>query len=177
MAAVHSTGRREGRVRALISLPVARGFGTASATKALALMMLVAACGSAAPIREDVLARMRGRGTLRWGGDLQGGEPYVFQDRRDPDRLVGFEVEIAEALARRLGLRAEFVQNDWTTLLPSLERGDFDVAMNGIEVTPARRARVAFSRPYRSEEHTSELQSLRHLVCRLLLEKKKKKQR
>src|SRR5262245_62931679 len=29
--------------------------------------------------------------------------------------------------------------------------------------------------PYRSEEHTSELQSLRHLVCRLLLEKKKKK--
>src|SRR5205814_9651415 len=31
-------------------------------------------------------------------------------------------------------------------------------------------------RRYRSEEHTSELQSLRHLVCRLLLEKKKKKQ-
>src|SRR5205814_6143335 len=30
-------------------------------------------------------------------------------------------------------------------------------------------------RPVRSEEHTSELQSLRHLVCRLLLEKKKKK--
>src|SRR5262245_64100322 len=29
------------------------------------------------------------------------------------------------------------------------------------------------SRPPRSEEHTSELQSLRHLVCRLLLEKKK----
>src|SRR5437899_9022468 len=30
--------------------------------------------------------------------------------------------------------------------------------------------------PRRSEEHTSELQSLRHLVCRLLLEKKKKEQ-
>src|SRR5258705_232510 len=30
--------------------------------------------------------------------------------------------------------------------------------------------------PRRSEEHTSELQSLRHLVCRLLLEKKKKKE-
>src|SRR5205814_10595288 len=46
-----------------------------------------------------------------------------------------------------------------------------------------RRARATFgqarpayrcSRPARSEEHTSELQSLRHLVCRLLLEKKKK---
>src|SRR5205814_3777027 len=31
--------------------------------------------------------------------------------------------------------------------------------------------------PARSEEHTSELQSLRHLVCRLLLEKKKKKKK
>src|SRR5205814_9317842 len=40
----------------------------------------------------------------------------------------------------------------------------------------ARRARRA-SRTPRSEEHTSELQSLRHLVCRLLLEKKKKKTR
>ena len=62
--------------------------------------------------------------------------------------LVGFEVDLADALARELGVRARFVQNDWTTLIPSLERGTFDVALNGIEVTPARAARVAFSRPY-----------------------------
>jgi polar amino acid transport system substrate-binding protein len=90
---------------------------------------------------------MRARGTLRWGGDMQGGEPYVFQDPGD-GRLVGFEVDLADALARRLGVRAEFVQNDWSMLVPSLERGDFDLAMNGIEVTEARRGRVAFSRPY-----------------------------
>ena len=63
-------------------------------------------------------------------------------------RCVGFEVELADALARALGVRARFVQNDWSTLIPSLERGTFDVALNGIEVTPARAARVAFSRPY-----------------------------
>jgi len=106
----------------------------------------MAAAGAAAA--DDALARLRARGTLRWGGDMQGGEPYVFQDPRDGRRLTGFEVEIADALARRLGVRAEFVQNDWQTLIPSLERGDFDVALNGIEVTPARRARVAFTRPY-----------------------------
>src|SRR5690348_2223720 len=76
---------------------------------------------------------------------MQGGEPFVSQTA---DGLAGFEVELADALARRLGVRAEFVQNDWQNLVPSLERGDFDVAMNGLEVTPARRARVAFSRPY-----------------------------
>ena len=68
--------------------------------------------------------------------------------RDDSARLVGFEVEIADALARRLGVRAEFVQNDWQNLVPSLERGDFDVILNGLEVTAARRERVAFTRPY-----------------------------
>lgn len=94
------------------------------------------------------VARVRAAGVLHWGADQQGGEPYAFEDPDHPGRLVGFETEIADALGRALGVRAEMVQNDWPTLIPSLERGTFDVAMNGIEVTPARRARVAFSRPY-----------------------------
>src|SRR5947208_11425189 len=114
--------------------------------RGIVLVAMMAAAGRAAA--DDGLARLHARGTLRWGGDVQGGEPYVFQDPRDRRRLAGFEVEIADALARRLGVRAEFVQNDWQTLIPSLERGDFDVALNGIEVTPARRARIAFTRPY-----------------------------
>jgi polar amino acid transport system substrate-binding protein len=94
------------------------------------------------------LDRVRARGTLVWAGDLQGGEPYVFRDPRDPTRLVGFEVEIARSLARRLGVAERFVQNDWKNLLPSLERGDFDVAINGLEDTPALRAAALASRPY-----------------------------
>jgi len=94
------------------------------------------------------LARVRAQGVLRWGGDIQGGEPYVFQNPKDSSRLIGFEAEIAAGLARRVGVRPEFVQNDWQNLIPSLERGDFDMIMNGLEVTPARRSRVAFTRPY-----------------------------
>jgi polar amino acid transport system substrate-binding protein len=94
------------------------------------------------------LARVREAHVLRWCGDLQGGEPYAFQDPDDGSRLAGFEVEIADALARRLGVTARFVQNDWQMLVPALERGDCDIVMNGLEVTPARAARVRFSRPY-----------------------------
>lgn len=128
-------------------MPVPPPSAKSPGTKRLAAIVFLVLClGCAGAPRSDGLARLRARGTLRWGGDMQGGEPYVFQD---PGRgLTGFEVEIADALARRLGVRAEFVQNDWQTLLPSLERGDCDVAMNGIEVTAARRARVAFTRPY-----------------------------
>jgi len=94
------------------------------------------------------VVRVRTAGVLRWGADQQGGEPYAFEDPARPGHLVGFETEIAEALARALGVRAAFVQNDWPNLIPSLERGTFDIAMNGIEITPARQARVAFSQPY-----------------------------
>ena len=127
-------------------LPFAKRKITKRTVPALVFLALLYGCSR--PEAEDRLAAMRARGTLRWGGDMQGGEPYVFQDPGSPSGLRGFEVEIAGALARRLGLVAEFVQNDWQTLIPSLERGDFDVALNGIEVTPQRRARVAFTRPY-----------------------------
>ncbi len=92
------------------------------------------------------LARVKSSGVLRWGADLQGGEPYAYQD--DEGKIIGFEVDIANALARELGVRAELVQNDWSNLIPSLERGSFDVAMNGLEITEARRARILFSKPY-----------------------------
>ena len=94
------------------------------------------------------LDRVRAQRALRWCGDVQGGEPYVFQDPAGGDRLVGFEVELADAIARRLGVEAAFVQNDWQMLVAALERGDCDVILNGLEVTPARLGRVRFSRPY-----------------------------
>jgi polar amino acid transport system substrate-binding protein len=91
---------------------------------------------------------------LRWGGDLQGGEPFVFRDPRNPQWLRGFEVEIVESVARRLGVRAEFVQVDWATLLSSLARGDFDVAVNGLEVTPERARDFLLTRPYAAFEES-----------------------
>jgi polar amino acid transport system substrate-binding protein len=120
-----------------------------AATAALLALTALAGCARAPEDKlEGGLARVRRSGVLRWGGDLQGGEPFAYEDPARPGHLAGFEVEIADALARALGVRAEFVQNDWSTLVPSLERGTFDVAMNGLEVTPARAARVAFTRPY-----------------------------
>ena len=104
--------------------------------------------GSSGAAAGKGLARIKASGVLRWGGDIQGGEPYVYDDPKKPGTLIGFEVDLAAALARELGVRAEFVQNDWSNLVPSLERGTFDVAMNGLEVTDARSGRVLFTRPY-----------------------------
>src|SRR5262245_62399576 len=59
----------------------------------------------------------------------------------------------------------------YTTLFRSIARAS---GWLGTRTAMVSRPAVASSATGRSEEHTSELQSLRHLVCRLLLEKKKK---
>ena len=85
---------------------------------------------------------------LRWGGDSEGGAPYVFQDPKDPARIVGFEVELAEALGRELGRPAAFVQNQWDGLIPGLLRNNYDIALNGVEITADREQVIRFTIPY-----------------------------
>ncbi len=94
------------------------------------------------------LAAIQQRGELTWGADVQGGEPFVYESPQHPNELVGFEVDIMNAIARRLGVRARMVQYSWSNLVPSLERGDFDVVANGLEATAERRERILLSEPY-----------------------------
>jgi His/Glu/Gln/Arg/opine family amino acid ABC transporter permease subunit len=85
---------------------------------------------------------------LRWGGDAEGGAPYVEADPNDPQKVTGFDVEIAELIAQALGRKPEFVQVAFASLDQSTIRGDFDIALSGIEDTAPRRAAVAASIPY-----------------------------
>jgi polar amino acid transport system substrate-binding protein len=85
---------------------------------------------------------------LLWATDAEGGAPYIFKDPQHLERNIGFEVELADALARELGRPITMRQYDYKSLLPGLDRGDFHFAMNGLEVTDDRRARYRFSRPY-----------------------------
>jgi len=97
---------------------------------------------------EGSLAKIKKRGYLIWGSDAEGGAPYIFPSPEDPARLIGFEVDIADAMAREMGVKAKQSQNAWDSLIPALERGDFDIVMNGIEITPQRKEKVLFSVPY-----------------------------
>src|SRR2546426_7363200 len=96
----------------------------------------------------DTLQTIKARGVLLWGADAEGGAPYVYPDPQKPEQLIGFEVELADALAARLGVKAKMVQNQWDQLTPALERGNFDILLNGLELTPENQQRIAMSRPY-----------------------------
>jgi polar amino acid transport system substrate-binding protein len=77
---------------------------------------------------------------LRWAGDPEGGAPFVEADPSRPDRLVGFDVEVADLLARGLGRTPRFVLISFSSIDQSVARGDAEIGLSGIEDTPARRA-------------------------------------
>src|SRR5436190_1766911 len=110
------------------------------------LLVVLFACGSA--VAADHLQEIKRRGVLLWGADAEGGAPYVYPDPQRPEQLIGFEYELADALARRLGVKARMVQNQWDQLIPALERGNFDIILNGLELTRDNQQRIAMSKPY-----------------------------
>jgi polar amino acid transport system substrate-binding protein len=112
--------------------------------KAAAVALLALLASGVA--RGDTLDEIQRRGEPLWGADIQGGEPYVYEDK--DGKLIGFEVAVADGIARRLGVKARMVQVAWSSLVPALERGDYDIAMNGLERTPEREAKLLLSAPY-----------------------------
>lgn len=107
------------------------------------VVVLAAGCVNAGTLQE-----IRERGVLVWGGDPSGGAPYVYSDPAEPNRYIGYEVQLAEMIARELGVRSEFRPTEWGSILPSLNRKEFDVIINGFEPTPDREKEILFSIPY-----------------------------
>lgn len=85
---------------------------------------------------------------LRWAGDSEGGAPFVEADPSNPDVVVGFDVDVADLIARGLGRTSRFVMITFTSLDQSILRGDADIGLSGIEDTPARHATLAVTLPY-----------------------------
>lgn len=117
----------------------------------LALVLFFLLMGTTASVHaEDTLESIRSTGVLLWGSDAEGGAPYVFPDPDNPGKLIGFEVDLASAIAQKLGVAARQFQINWPSLIPALKRGDFHMAMNGVERTTERADEVELSDPYYS---------------------------
>lgn len=118
------------------------------------LLALFPGCqrGAESPLKEinqdSSLERVKKAGVLLWGADVVGGIPYVYEDPNNKGSYVGFEMDIAKAIASHMGVEVRLVIRAWDTLIPELQKGSFDMAMNGIEDTEDRGKIVSFSNPY-----------------------------
>ncbi len=102
----------------------------------------------ASALAADTLADVRSRGDLVWGADPEGGGPYVYPRDDDPTSQTGFEVELADVLAKRLGVTATLSTADWATLPEILRAAKVDVVLNGYEWSPLRATSMEASIPY-----------------------------
>lgn len=89
-----------------------------------------------------------GHAPLRWGGDAEGGAPFVEADPANPAKVRGFDVDITQMIGHGLHREPVFVQVAWASIEASVERGDFSIGMSGVEDRPELRQRHAVSIPY-----------------------------
>ncbi len=97
---------------------------------------------------QEAWNRVQQTGILRWGADTSGGAPYAYQDPKNPSRIIGFEVDIMDAIAQELGVKAKLIDVAWDQLVPALLRDDFDIVFNGLEITEDRSRVIRFTDPY-----------------------------
>jgi cystine transport system substrate-binding protein len=92
------------------------------------------------------LERIRAAGELVIG--IEGTyPPYTYHDAAT-NKLVGYDVEVAEAIAAKLGVKARFVESRWDSLIIGLDSGLWDTVINQVGVTEARKEKYDFSVPY-----------------------------
>ena len=72
--------------------------------------------------------------------------PFTYHD--GSSKLVGFDVEIGEAIAAKLGVKPEFVEGKWDGLIAGLDANRYDVVINEVGITEKRKEKFAFSDPY-----------------------------
>jgi L-cystine transport system substrate-binding protein len=92
----------------------------------------------------DLLETVQQRGTLRVA--LEGTYPPF--NYKENNQLAGFEVELANALAQKLGVKAEFTTSEWSAILAGLQAGKYDVVINQVGITDKRKETFDFSAPY-----------------------------
>lgn len=93
----------------------------------------------------DLLAQILEEGVITIGTEGTY-SPNSYHD--ESGNLVGFDVEVAEKIAEKLGVRAEFVESEWDSLFAGMDSGRIDIVVNEVEASEERREKYDFSEPY-----------------------------
>lgn len=110
----------------------------------LGLSLVLAACGGAAGDADSLLAAIEERGTIRVSTDPNY-EPQSFLDANGD--FVGFDVDVAREIGRRLGVEVEFVTPDWDVITAGNWGGQWDMSVGSMTVTTARQEVLDFAEP------------------------------
>lgn len=110
------------------------------------LALFVAGCGSNnAEVEDKSLATVQEKGEFVVGLD-DNFPPMGFVD--ESGEIVGFDIDLANEVAKRMGVKAVFKPCEWDGIILSLKNKDIDVIWNGLTITEQRQKEIAFSEVY-----------------------------
>lgn len=72
--------------------------------------------------------------------------PFSFRD--DNDKLTGYDVDVAKAVAKKIDYKVKFVEAPWDSMLAAFDAKKSDVIFNQVSITPERKEKYLFSTPY-----------------------------
>lgn len=119
--------------------------GCSSTSTAASAGSSAAAGSDSAAEAPDLLEQIRQRGQIivAMEGDWA---PWTYHDENDV--LVGYDVEVAQSIAAKLGVEASFVEGEWDGLFAGMDAGRYDIVCNGVEITDDRAETYDFTTPY-----------------------------
>lgn len=126
---------------------------TAALAGAISISML-AGCGAekTQEVKEDnSLTKVQEQGYFTLGLDADFA-PMGFTE--DDGTIVGFDIDLANAVAEKMGVKVEVKPIDWDSKAMELSTGKIDVIWNGFSITDERRQEVLFSNPYLSTKQS-----------------------
>lgn len=107
-------------------------------------VLLLLFFSQAVVLAQSSLERVRKSGELRIGTDAT----YPPFETAEGGQYTGFDIDLATAIARELGVKARFTNASFDGIFPALQNGTFDAVMSAVTITPDRSASMLFSDPY-----------------------------
>ncbi|EAY63344.1 Extracellular solute-binding protein, family 9 [Burkholderia cenocepacia PC184] len=109
--------------------------------RSLLVVALLQAAAATSALAADDLSQIKSAGVFRVGTEGTYA-PFTYHD--ETGKLTGFDVDIATAIAQRLGVKPQFVEGKWDGLIAGLDVNRYEAVFNEVSITDARKALIRF---------------------------------
>jgi polar amino acid transport system substrate-binding protein len=104
----------------------------------------------AATAKDDIFYDIQKKGEITVGISVL--PPWVMKNKEG--KYIGFEIDVANELARDMGVKLKFKEYQWDEMIPALKKGEIDIIASGLSITPKRSLEINFSAPYSSSGYS-----------------------
>lgn len=99
---------------------------------------------------QDVFNSIQKNGEIKVGISVL--PPWVMKNKKG--EFIGFEIDIANQLAKDMGVKIKFKEYQWSEMIPALKKGEIDIIASGLSITPKRALEIDYSKPYSSSGYS-----------------------